>query len=119
MESQSEILKDDNDRPSIGAKLRQARECAGLSQGQTAKIMEMHRPTITEIEAGRRRVSVDELIKFASVYSVSTSWLIGDEESEAANPLIQLAARELAKLKPDDCERLIELLTLLKRSGGS
>ena len=43
-------------REEIGGRLRMARETAGLSQGQVAKRLKMHRPTISEIEAGRRRV---------------------------------------------------------------
>jgi len=43
---------------SVPTRLRAAREAAGLSQGQVAKMMGMHRPTISrwkrEIAASRR-----------------------------------------------------------------
>jgi transcriptional regulator with XRE-family HTH domain len=51
----------------IASRLRLARENAGLSQGQVAKKMNLHRPTVSEIEAGRRRVSAEELARFAEL----------------------------------------------------
>ena len=48
-------MKDNNSmKECIASRLRSAREMAGLSQGQVAKMLGMHRPTISEIEAGRR-----------------------------------------------------------------
>src|SRR5205809_901426 len=80
----------------VADRLRAAREHAGLSQGQVAKTLEYHRPTISEIEAGRRKVSSDELVKFSKIYGVSLSWLV-DEEPGVPDPAVELAARDLAK----------------------
>ena len=63
----------------LSERLRFAREQAGLSQGQVAKMMDLHRPTISEIEAGRRRVTAEEMAEFAKIYEVSISWLSGSE----------------------------------------
>ena len=91
---------------------------AGLSQSQIAKLLNMHRPSISEIEAGNRRVSAEELSKFADIYDVTVSWLIGDtdEELEINDPRLQLAARELSKLKSDDLERLMRLLASMRNA---
>ena len=43
-------------RQRMAERIREARTLAGLSQGQVAKMMGMHRPSISEIEAGNRRV---------------------------------------------------------------
>lgn len=61
----------------IRNRLRQARELAGLSQGQVARMLNVHRPTISEIEAGNRRVSAEEIARFAEVYEVGIEWLFG------------------------------------------
>ena len=102
----------------IATRLREARKVAGLSQGQVAKLLTMHRPTISEIEAGNRRVSAEELTKFAETYDVTVSWLLGEsaEQLEADDPRLQLAARELGKLKPDDLDRLLRLLASMRNS---
>jgi len=105
---------------SISARLRAARENAGLSQGQVAKLMNMHRPTISEIEAGNRRVTAEELGRFADLYDVKTSWLLGEgpERASTDDPKLQLAARELGKLKPDDLDRLLKLIAAMKADEG-
>lgn len=93
-------------------RLRAAREQAGLSQGQVARLMGLHRPTITEIEAGRRKVTAEEIAVFSSHYGVSADWLL--HGSENSNPVVELAARELSKLKKEDLDRILHLLKTLK-----
>lgn len=107
----------ENKQPSILAmRLKTAREQAGLSQGQVAKMLNLHRPSISEIEAGRRKVSSDELTQFATIYGISIAWLTATDTDQGndINPRIELAARELAKLKPDDFERVLNLLMALR-----
>lgn len=106
-------------REAIATRLREARKVAGLSQGQVARLLAMHRPTISEIEAGNRGVSAEELTKFAETYDVTVSWLLGEssEQLETDDPRLQLAARELSKLKPDDLERLLRLLASMRNSN--
>ncbi|MDP3539114.1 MAG: helix-turn-helix transcriptional regulator [Azonexus sp.] len=110
----------DNKRALVASRLREARKMAGLSQGQVAKMLELHRPTISEIEAGNRRVSVDELSKFAELYDVTASWLLAEtaEQLTTDDPRLQLAARELSKLKPDDLDRLLRLLASMRNSDA-
>lgn len=105
-------------RLQIAERLRAARELAGLSQGQVARLLDMHRPTISEAEAGRRRISAEELAAFAKLYSVSTAWLTGESpEAQPHDPRVVLAARELSKLRPADLEKVIWLLAALRKSG--
>ena len=107
-------------RAAIASRLRVAREMAGLSQGQVAEMLGLHRPSVSEAEAGRRRISGEELARLAEIYDVSASWLIGigGEEPSPDSDRVQLAARELAKLKSDDLERVMQLLRALRKSGG-
>ncbi|WP_313271283.1 helix-turn-helix transcriptional regulator [Stenotrophomonas sp.] len=116
----------DTPKAALAERLREARKAAGLSQGQVAKLLQMHRPTISEIEAGNRRVSAEELTKFSETYDVTVSWLLGEsaEQLETNDPRLQLAARELSKLKPDDLDRLLRLLASMRSTdaegeGGS
>jgi transcriptional regulator with XRE-family HTH domain len=85
-----------------------------LSQGQAAKLLGLHRPSVSESEAGNRKVSTDELARYARIYGVSASWLLGEREIEL-DPRLRVAARELAKLKRDDLNRVLELLKSLGR----
>ncbi len=100
----------------LALRLKTAREQSGLSQGQVAKIMGLHRPSISEMEAGRRKVSSDELTQLAEIYGVSIRWLTATEPA-TIDPRIELAARELSKLRPEDLERVIRLLRTLRGEG--
>ena len=101
----------------LSERLRYAREQAGLSQAQVAKMMGVHRPTISEIEAGRRRVTAEEMAEFVQIYDVSISWLSGsDKDDGMGDDRVRLAARELAKLDPADLDRIMRLLAIMRKS---
>lgn len=104
-------------RAAIATRLRAAREQAGLSQGQVAKMLGLQRPSISEIEAGRRKVSAEEITRLSEIYKVSVSWLT-NEVPEVPDPAIELAARELAKLKKEDLDTVLNLLRTLRKAGG-
>jgi len=107
---------DSTKRAQIAERLKEARKLAGLSQSHVAKILGLHRPSVTEMESGNRRVSADELARLAEIYDVSVAWLLGEtpETLDAQDPRLELAARELSKLKPDDLERLLKLLAAMR-----
>ena len=103
-------------RSLIAERLKEARKLAGLSQGHVAKMRGLHRPSVSEIEAGNRRVSADELARLAGIYDVNVAWLLGEapDTLDAQDPRLELAARELTKLKPDDLDRLLKLLAAMR-----
>ena len=103
-------------RQIIAARVREARRMAGLSQGQVAKMLDLQRPSVSEMEAGNRAVSAEELAKLAQIFEVGTSWLLGEgaERVDPQDDKLQLAARELKKLKPKDLDRLMTILASLK-----
>jgi transcriptional regulator with XRE-family HTH domain len=89
---------------------------AGLSQAQVAKMLGLHRPSISEMEAGRRRISANELTTLSQIYNVSILWLTRaqDEKADISKDRVELAARELSKLKPEDLDRVLQLLSALR-----
>ena len=102
----------------VASRMREARTIAGLSQGQVARMLDMHRPTISEIEAGNRNVTATELARFAEIYDVSVSWLSGQgaEKLDPYDDRVQLAFRELEKLKSADLDKLLRVLAALHGS---
>ncbi|QDT66481.1 helix-turn-helix domain-containing protein [Calycomorphotria hydatis] len=101
-----------SDQKSIANRLKSAREQAGLSQGQVAKLVGMHRPTISEIEAGRRSVKAQEVSTFSELYEVSEDWLLSGMEHLTTT--IELAARELKGLTPDDLNTVLNTIRRLR-----
>ena len=106
----------ESQRTDIATRLRLAREMAGLSQGQVAKILGWHRPTVSSIEAGRRRVQAEELNDLAGIYGVSVNWIMGESSTDEIGDKALLAARELEKLKGEDLDRLLQVIMALKSS---
>ena len=105
-------------RQRIATRLKLAREMAGLTQGQVASQLGWHRPTVSEIEAGRRRVLAEELKTFSELYGVNVPWLIGEAEEDGISDRAKLAARQLGKLSDEDLDRLLLLIRSLKPSDG-
>lgn len=104
-----------SDREKIAERLKEARISAGLSQESAAKILQLQRPAVSEIEAGKRKVSAEEIIRFAKLYRVSTSYLLlKDEEQEfEMNDQFKVAARELSKMNEIDRQKLLDILKIL------
>ena len=101
----------------IANRLKEARKMAGLTQGQVASQMGLHRPAISEIEAGNRSVSGEELTAFATLYEVSVGWLAGEgaEKLDPYDDRLQLAFRDLKKLKPEDLDKVLTALAAMRR----
>lgn len=105
----------------IASRCRLARENAGLSQGQAAKKLSIARSSLTEAEAGNRKISAAELAEMARIYGVSVGWLACAED-RAPDPdrdRIELAARELAHLKREDLETVLQLVKSIRSKGRS
>ena len=60
----------------IARRLREARESLGLTQADVAKELGVHRPTISEIEAGRRAVTSLELYELSRIFAVPIADLL-------------------------------------------
>lgn len=105
-----------NEREQIAERLKEARGLSGLSQENAAKILQIQRPAISEIESGKRKVSAEEIIQFAKLYKVSTSWLLLKEENEnILDEQTKIAARELGKMNESDRKKLLEILRILPK----
>lgn len=106
-----------SEREKIAARLKEARTLAGLSQNQAADKLGLQRPAISEIEAGRRKVSAEEIIQFANLYKVDTSWLLlqEDEDETYMSEQLKFAARELGKLNQEDIQKLLHVLKILPK----
>ena len=106
-------------RLEIANRLRMARDMAGLSQGQAARQLGWHRPTLSQIEAGRRKVSAEELSLLADLYTVNIPWILGEQEPQKASAKAMLAARKLSQLRDEDIDLLLNLISSLKTDEDS
>lgn len=63
-------------RDLLARRLRRARKATGLSQAEVGKRLGLHRPSISEMEAGRRGVQAEELWEMANIYNADLYWLL-------------------------------------------
>jgi transcriptional regulator with XRE-family HTH domain len=101
----------------VAFRLRRAREQAGLTIGQADELLGLDPGTVGEIESGGHSVAVEELPKLAETYGVDMTWLIEPGLVKPHHDRLALAARELNKLKGEDLERVIDLLSSLQSRG--
>ena len=60
----------------VGLEIRNLRESAGMSQQELADIVGVSRPAMVNIESGKRKISVDELIKFSRAFDLTLDQLV-------------------------------------------
>lgn len=80
-------------KAAIAERIALARKAAKLSQSEVARRLKWHRPTISEIEAGRRNVRATELEQFAQLYGCEVGWFITGKGQGPRDPLTAAQAR--------------------------
>jgi transcriptional regulator with XRE-family HTH domain len=105
------------DLPGLGNRLRQAREAAGLSQEQVARLLHLPRPAVTEMENETRKVSAGELKELTEHYKVSLDWLTGDVLNQSRK--VKIAARKLGALKERDLDAVMRIIESLQKTSSN
>lgn len=60
----------------VGARIRMIRETLGLTQGELAQRVDFERVSVTNIETGRQRLSLDSVERFADGLGTSPKHLM-------------------------------------------
>ena len=61
---------------SLGARIKETRDSMGFSQEQLAIMLVVSCPTLTQIEADKRKLTPDELRKLSEIFDVSIDFLL-------------------------------------------
>jgi len=104
------------DRKALGERLRSAREYLGLSQGDVAEFLSLSRPAVTNMEAGNRKVSADELARLARLYHRPYEYFMGEatEGEDVTTAALYRATRDLGDR---DREQLLRFAQFLRTAG--
>lgn len=84
----------------LGARLRRAREHAGLTQQEAGHALGMDDTTIAKMERCRRGVGALELGRLASVYGISIEEMLEDPLAKGEVPLTIAMRAETSSLEP-------------------
>ncbi len=96
------------EKSAFAVRLRTLRKKHGLTQGDVADRLNMHRTTYTKYETDKTHVDQVYLVALAELYHVSVDYLLGKEGEDIS--LLE-NRDELLALKPQETE----LITLFRR----
>jgi len=82
----------------IGYRIKKLREQVEISQQRLAELLGVSRPTISQIENGGRKISVDELIKLSEIFGVSVENLL---DLKKQPEVILKEGKKVEKIKPE------------------
>jgi Zn-dependent peptidase ImmA (M78 family)/DNA-binding XRE family transcriptional regulator len=99
--------------PEVGERLRIARDNAKLTQAQAAEAIGVARTTLVAIEAGQRRIKLDELRELARVYGTTVNTLL---RVEAVHADLMPRFRKLTTTFPAGVDEAAQLLNHLARA---
>lgn len=66
----------------VGVTIRAAREALGITQGELAHVIGLSRTSLTNIELGRQRIFVDQLVEVADALRIPVASLIPERTVE-------------------------------------
>ncbi|MEW6374208.1 MAG: ImmA/IrrE family metallo-endopeptidase [Thermodesulfobacteriota bacterium] len=112
----------------LAFRLKAARESLGINLMEASRRLGFpHYQTLSNIEAGEREVKVSELAKFAKVYFISVSKLLGQTDDKSTYTFLWRNPPQFEEMKKETeaeifyrCEQyhLLENLLKLKRKRG-
>jgi transcriptional regulator with XRE-family HTH domain len=101
----------------IGERLRRSREYLGLSQNEVAEHLGLSRPAITNMEAGKRKVSTLELNRLAKLYHQPYAYFSGETSELADDETTGALFRATRELSDRDREQVLRFAQFLRSSG--
>ena len=91
----------------IGRRIREAREARGTTQDVLASRAQLTRASVSNIEAGRQRVTVHALLDMAAALDVDPASLLPDSSADAPSDVEALVA---SGVEPEEADRIARLL---------
>lgn len=102
----------ENEQRVVAARIREARESLGLTQGEVSGALQIPRTSVHAMETGKRGVSALELRRLARLYRRRVEWLLGEEDAPvaAADGALYRATRDLSEEDKEQVLRFAQFL---------
>lgn len=82
----------------VGARIRDRRKLMGYTQEAIAEIVDLSASFVSHIECGRKKASLDTLVRISAALSVTVDWLLSGTSAIGTSAFLP----EIQKLM-DDC----------------
>ena len=91
----------------LGDKVKLLRNRRGLKQDDLAELLELSRSQISNLESGRRNLSLKQLEKLCEYFQVDMSYFVMSETTDSCLDLIEkakllFASKELTNIQKED-----------------
>lgn len=91
----------------LGDKVKLLRNRRGLKQDDLAEVLELSRSQISNLESGRRNLSLKQLEKLCKYFQVDMSYFVMSETTDSCLDLIEkakllFASKELTNIQKED-----------------
>ena len=91
----------------LGDKVKLLRSRRGLKQDDLAEVLELSRSQISNLESGRRNLSLKQLEKLCEYFQVDMSYFVMSETTDSCLDLIEkakllFASKELTNIQKED-----------------
>ena len=91
----------------LGDKVKLLRNRRGLKQDDLAEVLELSRSQISNLESGRRNLSLKQLEKLCEYFQVEMSYFVMSETTDSCLDLIEkakllFASKELTNIQKED-----------------
>ena len=97
----------------IGARIKAAREKAGMTQEDLAAALEMSPTHISVIERGVKSPKLETLVNIANALNVSSDMLLQDVVNHASDGIASELSVAISKLSRKDQERILNAIRAL------
>lgn len=102
-------------RIELGRKLRDARSYVGFTQEEVASALGIPRTSLSELEAGKRRVDVQELSRLSKLYRQPIGDLLDEDDETSTLPVdVMHLARQAVDLSDQDRDELKKFAAYLR-----
>jgi Zn-dependent peptidase ImmA (M78 family)/transcriptional regulator with XRE-family HTH domain len=104
----------------IGARIRRAREEAGLSQGELARRLGYASPaTISYMEAGDRRITVTDLAAVAGALGLSLGYFLPVAATPPPDVHLSFRAEDIRSINPSARGTVVDFLLFVHKHGSN
>lgn len=94
----------------IGERIKKLRKARGFTQFDLAEKVGLAESTISLLEAGKRKPSLQAINKLAEIFNVDPAHFITTDNESEENPRVQMIARDLANLSDNDLDFIEKLI---------
>lgn len=97
----------------LGARVRQERTRKGLTQEQLAEMCGISSSYIGIIERGDKKLSVETLVKIASVLNISTDYLLKDSIRQLPESMVNTLLSAVKDLNQDEMDMVLDVISTM------